>query len=389
MAETSPADISPLPKGEPPRDCPLCPRLVDFRMACRAEHPGWWNAPVPVFGDPNAQLAIVGLAPGKHGANRTGRPFTGDAAGDLLYDMLTRFGLSSGQYDSRPDDGLTLHGTIIMNAVKCLPPGNKPTPKEIAHCRPFFEEQLAMLPQLRTVLALGKIAHDAACRALGLKPSQTKFGHGAVHMAAGGVRLVNSYHCSRYNQNTGRLTDDMFAAAVGLAAAHPMRGDRASELHTDRLLLRRARPADVEGFHTIFTDEQTMAHWSTPPHESRDQTRAWLNSMIDADPAVNDDFVIEKDGEVIGKVGPWRLPEIGILVRRDYWGQGIAAEAMEAVMEYLKARGVPHLVADVDPANGASLRLMEKMGFTRSGYRKATLQYRGEWLDSVYLRRDL
>lgn len=389
MHDVSPADLSPVPEGEPPRDCPLCPRLVAFRQECRADYPDWYNAPVPAFGDRQAQLAVVGLAPGKHGANRTGRPFTGDYAGDLLFDTFRRLGLSTGDYDGRIDDGVELKGAIILNAVKCLPPENKPTGQEIQHCRPFFEEQLSLLPNVRTLFALGKIAHDAACRALGLKISQAKFGHGAVHEAPGGMRLVDSYHCSRYNQNTGRLTDAMFVEAMQTAAAHPMKGERATRLATDRLVLRRASMDDVEAFHTIFSDRETMAHWSTPPHRDRAQTAAWVRSMVEADPALGDDFVIEKDGELIGKVGPWRLPEFGVLVRRDHWGQGIGAEAMGALIDYLRGRGVPHLVADVDPANGASLRLMEKLGFTRSGYKKDAMLYDGKPVDSVYLRRDL
>ncbi|MBA3666460.1 MAG: uracil-DNA glycosylase [Sphingomonas sp.] len=208
----SPADLSPLPRAEPSRDCPLCPRLAAFRQECRAEHAGWWNAPVPAFGDPEAWLAIIGLAPGKHGANRTGRPFTGDYAGDLLYATLAKFGLSDGQYQADRDDGLKLKGAIILNAVKCLPPANKPEPIEIATCRPFLEEALAQLPQVRVLIALGQIAHTSAARALGLKPSATKFGHGAEHRASDGRTLIDSYHCSRYNQNTRRLNAEMFEA---------------------------------------------------------------------------------------------------------------------------------------------------------------------------------
>lgn len=202
---------SPLPGTEPPRDCPRCPRLVALRRACRAEHPDWWNAPVPAFGDPDAWLALAGLAPGKHGANRTGRPFTGDYAGDLLFATLAEFGLSSGCYDSRVDDGLTLVGAIIVNSVKCLPPQNKPTPAEIANCRPFFETQLAALPKVRVIVALGRIAHDAAVRAVGGRLAAFPFAHGAVHALPEGRHLVDSYHCSRYNTNTGRLTPRMFA----------------------------------------------------------------------------------------------------------------------------------------------------------------------------------
>lgn len=205
-----PADLSPIPEAEAPRDCPLCPRLVAFRHLCRAEHPGWWNAPVPAFGDRDAWLAIVGLAPGKHGANRTGRPFTGDYAGELLYATLLKFGLAEGRYGADPEDGLRLKDTVILNAVKCLPPANKPELREIATCRHYLEEGLATLPNVRVVIALGQIAHVAAARALGLPPSSTKFGHGAEHSAPDGRILLSSYHCSRYNQNTRRLNAAMF-----------------------------------------------------------------------------------------------------------------------------------------------------------------------------------
>ncbi|MGV1683118.1 uracil-DNA glycosylase [Sphingopyxis sp. NJF-3] len=210
---------SPLPGTEPPRDCARCPRLVVLREACRAEHPGWWNAPVPAFGDPDAWLAFAGLAPGKHGANRTGRPFTGDYAGDLLFATLAAFGLSRGRYDARADDGLTLDGAIIVNSVKCLPSQNKPLPSEIAACRPFFEAQLAALPRVRVIIALGRIAHDAALRAVGARLAAFPFGHGAVHRLPDGRHLVDSYHCSRYNTNTGRLTPDMFADVFRTALA--------------------------------------------------------------------------------------------------------------------------------------------------------------------------
>jgi len=205
-----PADLSPVPQAEAPRDCPLCPRLVRFREDCRAEHPPWWNAPVPAFGDPGAWLAVVGLAPGKHGANRAGRPFTGDFAGELLYATLLKFGLARGEYRADPGDGLRLKGAVILNAVKCLPPANKPDPREIATCRTYFEAQLAALPTVRVLLALGQIAHLAAVRALGMKPSQVRFGHGAEAQAPDGRILLSSYHCSRYNQNTGRLDAAMF-----------------------------------------------------------------------------------------------------------------------------------------------------------------------------------
>jgi uracil-DNA glycosylase family 4 len=214
-----PADFSPIPEAEAPRDCPLCPRLVRFREECRAEHPGWWNAPVPAFGDRDAWLGIVGLAPGKHGANRTGRPFTGDYAGDLLYATLARFGLSEGDYGASPGDGLQLRGAVILNAVKCLPPANKPEPSEIATCRHYLEEGLATLTAVRVIIALGQIAHVAAARALGLPPSSTKFGHGAENVAPDGRVLLSSYHCSRYNQNTGRLDAAMFESVFERAVA--------------------------------------------------------------------------------------------------------------------------------------------------------------------------
>ena len=205
-----PADFSPIPEGEAPRDCPLCPRLVRFRYECRTEHPDWWNAPVPAFGDRDAWLAIIGLAPGKHGANRTGRPFTGDYAGELLYSTLLKFGLAEGEYRADPTDNLQLRGAIILNAVKCLPPANKPLPVEIATCRHYLDASLAALRNVRVIVALGQIAHVAAARALGLPPAATKFGHGAEAVAPDGRVLLSSYHCSRYNQNTGRLDALMF-----------------------------------------------------------------------------------------------------------------------------------------------------------------------------------
>ena len=205
-----PADLSPIPEAEAPRDCPLCPRLVAFRQECRAEHPAWWNAPVPAFGDREAWLAIIGLAPGKHGANRTGRPFTGDYAGELLYASLLKVGLAEGQYGADPADGLRLNGAIILNAVKCLPPANKPEPREIATCRTYFEVALSALPNARVVIALGQIAHVAAARAMASPPASTRFGHGAEATAPDGRILLSSYHCSRYNQTTGRLDQVRF-----------------------------------------------------------------------------------------------------------------------------------------------------------------------------------
>ncbi len=209
---------SPIPETEPPFDCPRCPRLVAFRQECRTEYPDWWNAPVQAFGDPQAWLAIVGLAPGKHGANRTGRPFTGDFAGDLLFATLEKFGLTSGAYDGRVDDGFALKGAIIVNAVKCLPPQNKPTPAEIATCRPFLASQLDALPNVRTLVALGRIAHETTLKLYGLSPTRFRFGHGAEHKLPDGRTLIDSYHCSRYNQNTGRLTAEMFEAVFEKAA---------------------------------------------------------------------------------------------------------------------------------------------------------------------------
>ena len=209
--------VSPIAETEPPRDCPLCPRLVAFRHACQAEFPSWWNAPVQAFGDPDAWLAIVGLAPGKHGANRTGRPFTGDFAGLLLFETLAKLGLTEGVYDARVDDGFTLKGAIIVNAVKCLPPENKPTPAEIHTCRPFLDAQLGVLPNVRVVVALGAIAHQSAVKVMGGRLPKAKFGHLAEHTMPDGRVLIDSYHCSRYNQNTGRLTREMFEAVFARA----------------------------------------------------------------------------------------------------------------------------------------------------------------------------
>ncbi len=215
----TPAGLSPLPATEPPRDCPLCPRLVEYRDACRAEFPDWYNAPVPALGDPGAPIAIVGLAPGKHGANRTGRPFTGDYAGDLLFATLLKFGLAEGSYDGRRDDDLRLTGVIIINAVKCLPPQNKPTPEEVRTCRRFLEGQAAALPRARIFIALGQIAHQSAVKTLGGKLPKARFGHLAEHVMPDGRVLIDSYHCSRYNQNTGRLSAAMFEAVFARAVA--------------------------------------------------------------------------------------------------------------------------------------------------------------------------
>ena len=205
------------PETEPPRDCPLCPRLVAFREELRGQHPDWWNAPVPAWGDPDAWLGIVGLAPGKHGANRTGRPFTGDFVGELLFATLAKFGLAEGTYRADPADGLALRGAVIVNGVRCLPPENKPTPEEVRTCRPFLAAPLAQLRQVRVFVALGQIAHDTAVRTLGGKPSAMKFGHLAEQRLPDGRVLLDSYHCSRYNQNTGRLTAPMFEAVFARA----------------------------------------------------------------------------------------------------------------------------------------------------------------------------
>lgn len=197
---------------EAPLDCPLCPRLVAYRHENQLAHPDWFNAPVPSFGDTQAELLIMGLAPGVQGANRTGRPFTGDYAGDLLYSTLLKFGFAEGEYQARPDDGLTLKNAIISNAVRCVPPQNKPTPEEERTCLRFMSARVAALPRLRAVLSLGLIAHNAALKAFSLRASAAKFAHQAQHDIAPGVKLFNSYHCSRYNTNTGRLTEAMFHA---------------------------------------------------------------------------------------------------------------------------------------------------------------------------------
>lgn len=193
----------------PDRNCPLCPRLAAFRDEWRVQEPEWFNAPVPAFGPQDARLLIVGLAPGVRGANRTGRPFTGDYAGDLLYSTLLQFGFASGTYRASPDDGYTLKDARIVNAVRCVPPQNKPTPAEIRTCRPFLNSEMETMPRLRAVVTLGKIAHDSTLATLGLPASRLKFGHG-VSGDVGRLRLFASYHCSRYNTNTGKLTTSMF-----------------------------------------------------------------------------------------------------------------------------------------------------------------------------------
>jgi len=195
--------------GRPGRNCPRCPRLVAFRKAWRASEPEWFNAPVDSFGPREARLLIVGLAPGLRGANRTGRPFTGDYAGDLLYATLKEFGFAEGLYQASPDDGLTLRDCRITNAVRCVPPENKPTPQEIAACRPFLSATISEMPRLCALLALGRVAHETLVTATGLRRSEFPFGHGRVH-ALGSLTLFDSYHCSRYNTNTGVLTPRMF-----------------------------------------------------------------------------------------------------------------------------------------------------------------------------------
>ena len=199
----------------PGRDCPLCPRLLDFRLDARAREPDWHNAPVPSFGPTSARLLIVGLAPGLRGANRTGRPFTGDWAGDLLYETLGDLGFTRGAYDEDGQDDLELIDTCITNAVRCVPPQNKPTPAEIKTCRSFLDATIAAMPRLKAIVALGRISHDSVSRALGQSPSRLPFAHGrefALPQSGGGVTLFDSYHCSRYNTNTGVLTPQMFRA---------------------------------------------------------------------------------------------------------------------------------------------------------------------------------
>ncbi len=203
----------PDPRGaaEPSRDCAFCKRLVAYRAANRAAHPDWWNAPVPSFGDPEARLLVVGLAPGVAGANRTGRPFTGDFAGELLYGTLAKYGFARGTFRARPDDGLALTGAMVTNAVRCVPPQNKPVGAEVAACRPYLAARIAALPRLRHIVTLGKIAHDSCVRALGGRVASHPFGHGAM-TRIGDLAIHASYHCSRYNTNTGRLTPAMFEA---------------------------------------------------------------------------------------------------------------------------------------------------------------------------------
>jgi uracil-DNA glycosylase len=207
-----------LPSSRPDRNCPLCPRLVEFRQETRARHADWFNAPVPPFGDNGGRLLIVGLAPGLQGANRTGRPFTGDYAGDLLYATLLEFGFAEGRYEARPDDGLTLRDCLIGNAVHCVPPQNKPLPAEINTCRRFLAATIESMPRLEAIVSLGRIAHDSVLKTLKLRGVAAPFAHGAVHLA-GRYRLYDSYHCSRYNTNTGVLTPQMFRSVFAKVKA--------------------------------------------------------------------------------------------------------------------------------------------------------------------------
>jgi uracil-DNA glycosylase family 4 len=202
----------------PSRDCCLCPRLAAFRDTQQKLHPDWFNAPVPPFGDSKAELLIVGLAPGLRGANRTGRPFTGDYAGGLLYETLSKFGFASGAYDARPDDGLELCRVRITNAVRCVPPQNKPDPGEIATCRQYLASEILAMPDLRAILALGAIAHQSVLTALGLRRGLFPFEHGRLHGLPSGLVLADSYHCSRLNTNTGKLTTEMFEAVFAQIA---------------------------------------------------------------------------------------------------------------------------------------------------------------------------
>ncbi|MEQ8742803.1 uracil-DNA glycosylase [Parasphingorhabdus sp.] len=218
------SDHGPLPFAEAPKGCRRCPRLVGLRKSLRKDHPDWWNAPVPAFGDPDSWLAVVGLAPGKEGAHRTGRPFTGDASGEMLFTTMTKYGFVDGQFANDPADGITLKSAIILNAVKCLPPENKPTGAEINNCRAYLAKALDGLPNLKIIMALGKIAHDSIIRLSGARLAEHKFAHGAKHDLPDGTTLIDSYHCSRYNVNTGRLTvamfEEVFKQAVYLSSTN-------------------------------------------------------------------------------------------------------------------------------------------------------------------------
>ena len=198
----------------PSHDCPLCPRLVALRASSEAANPGWFNAPVPSWGDPAAPILVVGMAPGLKGANRTGRPFTGDHAGVLLYETLIRLGLAEGDYRAEPDDGLVLRGCRVTNAVRCVPPANLPKPAEVQTCNQFLQAELRGMVNLRAVLALGVLAHAAVLRACGMPATRVRFQHGSITELLDGLLLADSYHVSRYNTNTGLLTREMFEETV-------------------------------------------------------------------------------------------------------------------------------------------------------------------------------
>src|SRR3981081_1143954 len=223
-SENDPASGRPVLAGatllrtEPDRNCPLCPRLAAFRGAARLREPHWFNSPVPSFGAPKGRLLIVGLAPGLQGANRTGRPFTGDFAGDLLYATLLDYGFAKGVYQARPDDGPTLVAGRTGNAVRCVPPQNKPLPAEINICRQFLSATVQTMPRLRAIVVLGRVAHESTLKALGVRSSAAPFTHGAIHQA-GALRLYDSYHCSRYNTNTRVLTPEMFRSVFAKVRA--------------------------------------------------------------------------------------------------------------------------------------------------------------------------
>jgi len=218
MSLAASSEPAPSP-AEPDRNCPLCPRLAAFRAKWREAEPEWFNAPVRTFGSRDARLLVVGLAPGLRGANRTGRPFTGDYAGDLLYRTLIAFGFATGSYEARPDDTLRLVDAAISNAVRCVPPENKPLPVEITSCRPFLAATIAAMPRLAAIIALGRIAHDTVVSALAEKRAALPFAHGAAHATRTGVALYDSYHCSRYNTNTGVLTEEMFRDVFAMVRA--------------------------------------------------------------------------------------------------------------------------------------------------------------------------
>ena len=210
--------------AEPPRDCPLCPRLVAYRRENQELYPDWFNGPAPSFGDSQARLLVVGLAPGRKGANRTGRPFTGDYAGTLLYDTLTKFGFATGRFEARADDSLRLIGSAVTNAVRCAPPGNKPETSEENTCRPFLTARIEAFPKLKAIVTLGDVSRRNLLKALGLKASAGIPGHGS-EFQAGPYRVFNSYHCSRLNTNTGRLTTPMFEDLFARVKAYIEAGD--------------------------------------------------------------------------------------------------------------------------------------------------------------------